>query len=141
MYNSSVNCKKIKNYSGHAPEMMHFPSPRSFSWLLLALPGAFFSFCGADTVPDPAVLTPIPEAYRAGFVTIAEAPLQAWLKFLASEELEGRGTAQPGYTLAARFCASVFEQYGLSPAGGTVEGKPGYFQEFNWLRLERDPES
>ncbi len=92
----------------------------------------------ADSPPDPATLAPVPEAARAGFNAVAEANLRAWLKFLASDELEGRGTAQPGYALAARFCASVFEQFGLQPAGDQKDGQTGYFQEFQWIRLERD---
>jgi hypothetical protein len=43
--------------------------------------------------------------------------IQAHMRFLADDLLEGRGTASRGYDLAARYVASVFEGMGLEPAG------------------------
>ncbi len=50
---------------------------------------------------------------------------------MASNELEGRGTGQPGNDMAAEYIADIFRGYGLEPAGddGT------YFQDFT-LRLK-----
>jgi hypothetical protein len=43
--------------------------------------------------------------------------IQAHMRFLADDLLEGRGTASRGYDLAARYVAAVFEGEGLEPAG------------------------
>jgi len=51
--------------------------------------------------------------------------------YLASNELEGRGTGQTGNDKAAEYIADVFQKYGLEPAGN--DGS--YFQNFT-LRLK-----
>ncbi len=56
---------------------------------------------------------------------------QGWIRHLASDELEGRGTGQEGIDEAQAFIASVFEKYGVEPAGD--DGS--YFQTFT-LHLE-----
>ena len=43
--------------------------------------------------------------------------IQAHVKYLASDELEGRGTGQKGGDLAADYIAAQFKSYGLKPAG------------------------
>lgn len=55
--------------------------------------------------------------------------LQAHVKYLASDELEGRGSGSEGNRKAAQYIAKAFEEYGLKPAGkhGT------YFQEFEFV--------
>lgn len=52
------------------------------------------------------------------------------LKYLASDELGGRGPGQPGFELAAEYVAAKFKEYGLKPGG--VEGT--YFQPFDVSR-------
>lgn len=91
----------------------------------------------ADQPPDPATLPQPPEILRAGFAAVEEMELRAWLGFLASDELEGRESGQHGYDVAARFCATLFERFGLKPAGdqGT------FFQDFDILRSEPDPDT
>ncbi|HVR76004.1 MAG TPA: M20/M25/M40 family metallo-hydrolase [Planctomycetota bacterium] len=86
--------------------------------------------------PSPALPLP-PPAYRAGFESISERDLRAWLGFLASAELEGRESGTRGYDVAARYIASVLEGLGVVPMGG--DGT--YFQEFHLVRLERDLEN
>jgi Zn-dependent M28 family amino/carboxypeptidase len=51
--------------------------------------------------------------------------IRAHVKYLASDELEGRGTGQKGGDVAADYIAAQFKSYGLKPAGenGT------YFQQ------------
>jgi TonB family protein len=51
--------------------------------------------------------------------------IRAHVKYLASDDLEGRGTGQKGGDLAAEYIAAQLKSYGLKPAGdhGT------YFQE------------
>jgi aminopeptidase YwaD len=48
------------------------------------------------------------------------------LRYLASDELKGRGNDQPELQMAAEYIANCFRDYGLKPAG---EGN-SYFQEF-----------
>jgi len=43
--------------------------------------------------------------------------IRAHVKYLASDELEGRGTGQKGGDLAADYIAAQFKSYGLKPAG------------------------
>lgn len=43
--------------------------------------------------------------------------IRAHVQYLASDELEGRGTGQPGGDLAADYIAAQFKSYGLKPAG------------------------
>ena len=44
--------------------------------------------------------------------------IEAHMRFLASDELEGRATATPGYQSAAEYVAEKFEELGLEPAAG-----------------------
>lgn len=53
--------------------------------------------------------------------------------YLASDELEGRGTGQPGIDKAADYIADYFAQCGVQPAGDNDT----YFQEFT-LKLKND---
>lgn len=43
--------------------------------------------------------------------------IQAGMRFLADDLLEGRGTGTRGYEIAARYVASQFEALGIKPAG------------------------
>lgn len=54
----------------------------------------------------------------------------AHVRYLASDELGGRGPGQPGIELAAEYIAEKFKEYGLKPGG--VEGT--YFQPFDVSR-------
>lgn len=60
---------------------------------------------------------------------ITAGELQAHVKYLASDELEGRGSGSEGNRKAAQYIAKAFAEYGLKPAGtnGT------YFQEFEFV--------
>jgi Zn-dependent M28 family amino/carboxypeptidase len=57
------------------------------------------------------------------FASKADAPsfdaekIRAHVKYLASDELEGRGTGQKGGDVAADYIAAQFKSYGLKPAG------------------------
>ncbi len=57
---------------------------------------------------------------------------EAHMRFLASDELQGRRTGDPGNATAARYIAEQFRQLGLKPAG---DGKD-YFQRINLERLK-----
>jgi hypothetical protein len=51
------------------------------------------------------------------------------VRYLASDELEGRASGAEGNRKAARYIAALFENYGLKPAGD----KGSYFQEFSFV--------
>jgi hypothetical protein len=95
----------------------------------------------ADEGAVPASLLPFPDGLGQGAESVRLADLRAWVTFLAAPELEGRRSGQRGYDVAARFCASVFAQLGLEPAGDAVNGRPTYFQRFNLVKDELDAES
>src|SRR5580658_9206355 len=56
--------------------------------------------------------------------------LKADVSFLASDELEGRGTPSRGLDLAAEYVAAQFRRAGLAPAGDD-----GYFQTANFVTV------
>ncbi|MBP1647332.1 MAG: putative aminopeptidase [Bacteroidetes bacterium] len=60
-------------------------------------------------------------------ITVSD--LQTHIKFLASEELEGRGTGTEGNRRAAEYIAGLMEKYGLHPAGDNGT----YFQSFEFV--------
>src|SRR5258706_9081995 len=72
-------------------------------------------------------------AQMKGKTSAAEAPLpmvdkekiRAHVKYLSSDELEGRGTGQRGGDMAADYIGKQFASYGLKPAGD----KGTFFQE------------
>ena len=51
------------------------------------------------------------------------------IKYLASDELEGRLTGTEGNRMAARYIAGLMKQYGLAPAGDSGT----YFQSFDFV--------
>ncbi len=79
----------------------------------------------------------------ATFARKADAPkfdpekIRAHVKYLASDELEGRGMNQKGGDLAADYIASQFKSYGLKPAGenGT------YFQKVPMVGVKTLPDT
>jgi len=56
-----------------------------------------------------------------------EDSLMGHLRYLASDELQGRGNGSPGLEQAAHYIGQLFLQYGLLPAGN----EHTYFQEFD----------
>ena len=51
---------------------------------------------------------------------------------LADDKLEGRGGGYAGERIAAEYVAEEFKRIGLTPAGDSVRGRRGYFQEFKF---------
>jgi len=64
---------------------------------------------------------------RTSDITIDE--LQHHLRYIASDELEGRRAGSKGADLTADYIAKEFKLYGLKPAGD----KGSYFQEFEFV--------
>ncbi len=71
-----------------------------------------------------------------GLESIRIDELRAKLSHLASDEFRGRGNGTPELDAAADYIAEVFEENGLTPAGGN-----GYFQEFEIERLSVGPDN
>lgn len=72
-----------------------------------------------------------PAPALAPAITIED--LRTHVQYLASDELEGRGSGTAGNAKAAAYLAAQFKQYGLQPAG--TDGT--YFQEFDFVASVR----
>ncbi len=59
-------------------------------------------------------------------VQLTKADIEAHMRFLASDELRGRRTGEPGNNIAARYIAAHFEAFGLKKAPGLKS----YYQTF-----------
>lgn len=58
-----------------------------------------------------------PDPAAAALAAIRPAAIEAHMRFLADDLLEGRGTGTRGYDLAAHYVANQFRAIGLEPAG------------------------
>jgi hypothetical protein len=74
----------------------------------------------------------LPAAEQAALDRISAASLKTNLSYLASDELEGRGTPSHGLDLAADYIAAQFQHEGLSPAAR--DGS--YFQVAAFVQVE-----
>jgi len=79
---------------------------------LFPIVGLIFSL--AVTVQDA---NPDRDSLRDSLARINEPSVRATVSFLASNELGGRGTPSPGFTIASRYVASRFDAAGLEPGG------------------------
>ena len=70
-------------------------------------------------------------AVRRALEAVRPAALEAHMRFLADDLLEGRGTGTRGYDIAAEYVASRFAALGLEPAGTS-----GWFQPIPFRRAE-----
>ncbi|WP_445478023.1 M28 family peptidase [Larkinella knui] len=61
---------------------------------------------------------------------LSRTELEAHLRFLAADELQGRRTGDPGNFIAARYLAEQFRALGLKP----VAGQPDYYQKVPFLQ-------
>jgi len=69
-----------------------------------------------------------------GYKFINREDLQSCIKYLSSEELEGRYAGTQGYNKAAEFIKSELEKIGVLPAASNQ-----YYQEFNIYEIGPDP--
>ncbi len=67
------------------------------------------------------------DIYTSSDITVEE--LKQHLKYLASDELEGRKSGSKGNEIAAQYIADQFKSYGLLPAGDNQT----YLQNFNFV--------
>ncbi|GAB3641799.1 M20/M25/M40 family metallo-hydrolase [Spirosoma arcticum] len=63
---------------------------------------------------------------------ISRAEVESHTRFLASDELQGRRTGEPGNQIAARYIAEQFRMLGLKPAGDAG----GYLQSIGFERVK-----
>jgi len=71
------------------------------------------------------------------FALISERKIKAYLKYLSSDELEGRGTGQKGGKLAANYIAAQFKDFGLKK----VASINSYFQEVPLIGIKTKSDS
>ena len=64
--------------------------------------------------------------------TLPASETEAHLRFIASDETQGRMTGEPGSKVAARYIAEQFRLFGLQP----VKGQNSYYQNINFLKKE-----
>ena len=60
---------------------------------------------------------PVAEKVKVGFQSITAKDAVTYLKFISDDLLEGRDTASDGYDIAALYAATMFELWGIKPAG------------------------
>ncbi len=75
--------------------------------------------------PAPAQKVPYPE------FSLSKATVEARLRFLASDELQGRRTGEQGNKVAARYIAEQFRGLGIHP----VPGQADYFQYISFEKV------
>lgn len=75
--------------------------------------------------------------YQYPEMSLDGAELEGHLRYLASDELMGRRTGEPGNDLAAAYLADHFRKHGLQPPPGQSD----YYQPVNIQRLEGPAES
>lgn len=64
--------------------------------------------------------------------SLAKAEIESHMRFLASDELQGRRTGEPGNQVAARYIAEQFRQLGLK----TPPGQNDYLQRINLEKIK-----
>jgi hypothetical protein len=69
-------------------------------------------------------------SYDDALATISQESISAHVEYLASDELEGRLTGEPGHELAARYVAEQFAALGLEPGGSEGWYQPVPLQSY-----------
>jgi len=73
-------------------------------------------------------------AQKSGFKSITIEELETHLTYLASDELKGRATGEPGLDMAARYLAEQASRIGLKP----IDGNQDYYQEYTLVKKVQD---
>jgi hypothetical protein len=90
--------------------------------------------CGPADVSDGASIAPPPDSAALATLTADSAVILDGLRYLASDELQGRGTGSEGAALARARLAGRFEAAGLEPLGDSWE------HTFTWSRQNQPEE-
>jgi hypothetical protein len=80
---------------------------------------------------------PLPATKIKPHIEIDAERVRAHVKYLASDELQGRGMGQKGSDLAADYIGKQFESYGLKPAGDNQT----YFQDVPMVGVKTLPQT
>jgi hypothetical protein len=99
-----------------------------------------FALFLALTIGIPAIAQSptIPAAESKGYATLNQSSLRSDLAYIASDQLEGRMSLQPGDEKAIQWIAAEFQKAGLQPAATDKVGKPTYLQSFNLIEYRPD---
>jgi len=92
---------------------------------------------GTAIVLASALGTGVLLAQKAPTPRIEADKIRDTVKYLSSDELEGRGTGQKGGDAAADWIAAQFKSYGLKPAGA----KGSYFQDVPMVGVKTLPQT
>jgi hypothetical protein len=92
----------------------------------------------AEDAYEPAV--PVPSHMQKGFISIDSVDSFSYLAFIAADELEGRDTATRGLTIARKYIQSLYETWGIEPAGdwlgGGEEKKRSFEQKMDMVEVK-----
>ncbi len=100
------------------------------------MPRPFAIFLAA-TLAAPLIAQSIPPAESKGYATLNQASLKADLAYIASDQLEGRMSLQPGDQKAIDWIAAEFQKAGLKPAV-VFNSQPIYLQSFTLIEYRPD---
>src|SRR6266536_228570 len=106
--------RRASGFSCHLP-MRGTRTMRIVSLLVIVAAAAGCAPAGAPESPAPAAGAGAAEA--APVPAVSTAAMDAHLKYLADDLLEGRAPATRGGALAVKYIAAQFEALGLAPAG------------------------
>ncbi|MFC6647380.1 M28 family peptidase [Granulicella cerasi] len=82
--------------------------------------------------------TPVPPKQKVGFDSITVDELKKDLYYVASDEMEGRLSLQPGDEKAIHWVEEQFRAAGLKPAATDAAGKPSYLQAVPLIEFAPD---
>jgi hypothetical protein len=103
---------------------------------LVALLSGIASFAPASAGDGPWSQALVEESLRPGFDSITERDSETILRHLVEGDMQGRGTGQEGFLLAAKWFASELERSGFEPAG--PDGS--WFQNVPFFKLKTEAE-
>ena len=85
----------------------------------------------------PKVQTSVQTTQTLPEFTTPPSETEAHLRFIASDELQGRKTGEPGNMVAARYIAEQFRKLGIKPA----HGETSYYQPITFSETKKSPNS
>src|SRR4029077_21294607 len=100
----------------HARKISDFTMRGTHSMRIVTLLVAGVATCGRATAPAAPSL-PTPASLSGPLPAVRTAAMDAHLKYLADDLLEGRAPATRGGALAADYTPAQFEALGLEPGG------------------------
>lgn len=83
-------------------------------------------------------IQPVPEKIKCGFDSITGKDAVTYLKFIASDYLQGRDTASLGHDIAAEYVATMFSLWDVKPAGDL--SRPLMRRSFGQQQTPKKPE-